>query len=112
MTTQGFRRSMKHRKKTTIVTFESRERTTIRRAVQPRVAWCSECSDDVLMVTPGEAASLNGIDTRTIFRAIESGQIHFREDLTGGLLVCSKSVSFFCSEGEINSSGQPIPGRN
>jgi hypothetical protein len=83
---------MRRKKKTTIVTFESRERTTIHRTRQLLMSWCDQCSVEVLMVTPNEAALIVGTDARAIFREVESGQIHFIESGNGALLICKRSV--------------------
>ena len=83
---------MRRKKKTTIVTFESRERMTIRHQAGRGFRWCGECGRDVWMVTPNEAASISLTDTRAIFRLVEAGKIHFLETETGELLVCSKSL--------------------
>lgn len=83
---------MRRKKKTTIVTFESRERMTIRQGSQRFVAWCEQCGDEVLMVTPNEAAAIARTDARAIFRGVEAGRIHFLESESGELLVCSKSL--------------------
>jgi hypothetical protein len=83
---------MRRKKKTTIVTFESRERMTIRRGEQRVVAWCERCSAEVLMVSTNEAASLTGTNARSIFRGVEAGELHFLESETGELMVCSESL--------------------
>jgi hypothetical protein len=83
---------MRRKKKTTIVTFESRERMTIRHQALRSLRWCAECGNDVWMVTPNEAASILLTDTRAIFRLLEAGKIHFLETETGELLVCSTSL--------------------
>jgi hypothetical protein len=83
---------MRRKKKTTIVTFESRERMTIRRGEQRFVGWCERCGAEVLMVSTNEAASLSRTNTRSIFRGVESGELHFLESETGELMVCSKSL--------------------
>ena len=84
---------MRRKKNTTIVTFESRERTTIRGGVTRIVTRCENCGTEVLMVTPNEAAARTGADSPAIFRGIESGEIHFVEGEYGLLLVCLNSVS-------------------
>jgi len=81
------------RKKKTIVTIEALERTTVRRGARSLVAWCEHCCADVLMVTPDEAAVVSGTDTRSIFRQIEAGEIHFLESAGGVVLVCSNSLN-------------------
>ena len=83
---------MRRRKKTTIVTFESRERMSVRKE-SPRIfAWCEECGADVWMVTPNEAALMAGTDVRGVFRGVEAGTIHFMESEEGGLMICAKSL--------------------
>jgi len=83
---------MRRKKKTTIVTFESRERTTIRQSAPSLVAWCEQCGTEVLMVTPNEAAMMSQTDARAIFRRVEAREIHFIEDRRGELMVCSNSL--------------------
>jgi hypothetical protein len=83
---------MRRKKKTTIITFESHERTTIHRAAESLIAWCDQCGAEVLMVTPNQAANIAGTDARVIFRRLESGQIHFIEGANGALLICKQSV--------------------
>jgi hypothetical protein len=83
---------MRRKKKTTIVTFESRERLTIRRGEQRFVAWCERCCAEVLMISTNEAASLTRSNARSIFRGVEAGELHFLESETGELMVCSKSL--------------------
>src|SRR5437660_12873725 len=84
---------MRRKKKTIIVTFESRERMTIRRGQGRVMAWCDQCSVEVLMVTPNEAAAMARTDARAIFRGVEAGEIHFIEGEAGTLLICSKSLA-------------------
>ena len=84
---------MRRKKKTTIVTVEARERTTIRRGARQMIAWCDQCGADVPMVTPNEAAELAGTDARAIFRGVESGEFHFIETGGGALWVCAKSLA-------------------
>jgi hypothetical protein len=44
------------------------------------------------MITPDEAALIAQMDTRTLYRQLESGLIHYNET-PGGLLVCANSVT-------------------
>ncbi|HYW72616.1 MAG TPA: hypothetical protein VE961_16455, partial [Pyrinomonadaceae bacterium] len=77
----------------TIVTVESRERTTIRRGARQVIAWCDQCGADVPLVTPNEAAEMAGTVARAIFRRVESGKVHFTEAGKGGLLICAQSLA-------------------
>lgn len=55
-------------------------------------AWCHSCCDEVQMVTPDEAAQRCQVSTRTIYRWIEIGQLHFTETENGFSLVCHQSL--------------------
>ena len=45
------------------------------------------------MITPDEAAALCEVSTRTIYRWLESGGIHFSETASEGLLICLSSLA-------------------
>ena len=83
---------MRGKKKTTIITFESRQSTTIKGVRRRLPIWCDRCEAEVLMLTPQEAAFIAGTDARTIFRSVESGQVHFVENADGTLLICKQSI--------------------
>ena len=44
------------------------------------------------MVTPDEAAQLGSVSTRTIYRRIETGRLHFTETDKGFSLICLQSL--------------------
>ena len=44
------------------------------------------------MITPDEAAQLCQVSSRTIYRRIESGRLHFAETEKGFALVCLQSL--------------------
>ena len=62
-----------------------------RRAGGARI-WCAQCERPVAMVTVDQAAVATGVTSRTIFRRVESGMLHFSETHDGRLLVCLDSV--------------------
>jgi len=45
------------------------------------------------MCTPEEAAVLTHVSTRTIYRRVEAGRVHFTETAEGLLLVCLNSIT-------------------
>jgi len=45
------------------------------------------------MVTADEAANLAGVTTRTVYRRIEQGKVHFMETAEGRVLVCVNSLA-------------------
>jgi hypothetical protein len=57
------------------------------------MAWCVGCANEVLMVTPHQAAVIARISVRDINRRVEAGEVHFLETPEGSLLVCMNSVS-------------------
>jgi excisionase family DNA binding protein len=44
------------------------------------------------MITPEEAAAISNVGTRTIYRWLESGSIHFSETSPSGLLICLQTL--------------------
>jgi excisionase family DNA binding protein len=55
-------------------------------------AWCKTCDEQVQMVTPDEAAQLYQVSTRTVYRRIENGRLHFTETERGFSLICIQSL--------------------
>ncbi|MFN2453326.1 MAG: excisionase family DNA-binding protein [Pyrinomonadaceae bacterium] len=60
----------------------------IRRPSLPRLKKCPDCAGSIGMVTPEEAAAVVSVDTRTIYRWVEAGTMHFIETPEGRLLIC------------------------
>lgn len=54
---------------------------------------CHRCTKPSGMITPDEAAALCEVSTRTIYRWLESGTIHFSETASEGLLICLSSLA-------------------
>ncbi len=54
---------------------------------------CEECNEPSGMITPDEAAALCEVGTRTVYRWLENGTIHFTENAEGALLICLKSLA-------------------
>jgi hypothetical protein len=76
----------------TEVTIETDEVWVIKRSASGFVVWCPQCGELVSMVTPDEAAILTSLDTRVIYRQVETGLIHYAEMPGGSLLVCFNSI--------------------
>jgi hypothetical protein len=57
------------------------------------MAWCVGCANEVLMVTPAQAAVIARASVRDINRRVEAGVVHFLETPDGALLVCMNSLS-------------------
>lgn len=54
--------------------------------------WCGDCSKKVQMLTPDQAAMLANVSSRTIYRRVEAGEMHYIETTEGLLLVCANSL--------------------
>jgi hypothetical protein len=73
------------------ITIETRQ-MIIRHRARPVLDWCPECSSMVQWVAPQEAAALAGVSTRTIYRRVEAGQLHFTETAEQLPLICLDSL--------------------
>ena len=74
-------------------TVEIHEFYVIRTASGSLPALCAECSTgDAIMVAPEQAAAVAHVPVRMIYRWIETGVIHYKEDPNGSLIVCVKSL--------------------
>lgn len=62
-------------------------------SASPVVAWCECCAQKVRMITPDEAAIITQHSTRTIFRWVENGRVHFSESPLGSIRICLVSLS-------------------
>ncbi len=83
---------MKRRRRTEI-TIETRKVTLIhQRSMNSAPAWCVDCAAAVEMLHPEQAAALTGSDTRTLYREIEAGRLHFQALADGRLLICLPSL--------------------
>ncbi|PWT92616.1 MAG: hypothetical protein C5B55_06010 [Blastocatellia bacterium] len=78
--------------KRTEITVETRRLLVIQRSNRSMLLWCDDCLANVQMFTPSQAAQVAGVTTRAIYRQIEQARIHFIEDTSGFVLVCSRSL--------------------
>jgi hypothetical protein len=88
----SFWRRRRSRRKETYV--ETHQILTIRKNENDARGSCAECPmQQAIMVTPEEAASIAGVNPRTVYRWVEDGMVHFTETREGSLLVCLNSLS-------------------
>jgi hypothetical protein len=78
--------------KTTEVIIE-RDELWVVRGPRPRAPGRCELCGETEFVTPETAAALAGVNTRTIYRLVEAGLIHFLETPEGSVLVCLRSLT-------------------
>lgn len=79
-------------KRKTEITVERHRVLVISKREFSVVTWCGACEGRTRMVTVDEAASRGGINSRTIYRRVETGDVHFIETPEGCLLVCLNSL--------------------
>lgn len=80
------------KKRITKITVES-ERIVISRSQHAAPAWRAACRAQTQMLRPEEAAAIAGDTTRTIYRWVEAGKLHFTESPDGWLLICLNSLA-------------------
>jgi hypothetical protein len=81
------------RKKRTEITIEITELMLVKSPRgRPAQKWCPGCAEEVAMVTPEQAAVIGEVSTRTIYRWIEEGNLHFIEGPDRSMLVCPNSL--------------------
>ena len=85
------------------MTIETEESVVLRGSLDQRstLKWCPVCGRRVEMVTPGQAARIADVSTRTVYRWIEAARVHFTED-RGHLLICLPSLP--ASVGQVEES--------
>jgi len=86
---------MKIRKKSE-TTIETHQVIMVRRANQIFHGWCPACGAEVQLFTADQAAGIAGTSTRTVYRWVESGTVHFQETAEGRMLICNNSLLANC----------------
>jgi hypothetical protein len=79
------------RRKTTI-NRERHETMAIKGSNRLRTAQCPDCSGRVALIGLNEAVRISGLSSRSVYRLIERGQIHFAETTDGVALICPASL--------------------
>jgi hypothetical protein len=87
-------------KKTTKLTIETERLLIIRGGSSHQCARCEACGEVVSMVTVDEGAMLAQVGSRTIYRLVEAGKIHFIETRNELLLICFNSLCRGLSQAE------------
>ena len=80
---------MRQRRRVAITVETSR--LIVRRSMNQRHVWCSQCSAHVQAVTLEDAAALISVSTSTIYTNSEAGEYHFVED-AGLVRICLNSL--------------------
>jgi heterodisulfide reductase subunit C len=80
-------------KRRTEITIETERLLVISRRNTSALAWCSDCGIQRQMMTPEAVARAASLSTRTVYRLIEAGDLHFNETSDHRLWVCVNSLN-------------------
>ena len=69
-------------------------------------ASCEVCGRDVTMLAPEQAAEAAGVAVRVVYRWIEEKRVHFIEQNSGRLFLCSDSLQALLRSNQL-SRGEP-----
>ena len=81
------------KKKHVEITAEVQRTLIIKESNAALPAWCSQCNQQVRMISPTAAAALAGTSVREIFQRVEAGDLHFIETPEGQIRICSDSIN-------------------
>ena len=76
----------------TEVSIEMEQLMVIQRRRGSVTSRCKECDVEVVMLTPDEAALVTLASTRSLYRMIDSGMVHFEETPAGLIRLCLPSL--------------------
>ena len=74
------------------ITVDRHRLVFLRRPSASPSSWCASCGEQVAMLTPDEAATVANVSSRTIYRRVEAGEIHYTETPEGLVRVCANSI--------------------
>ena len=77
----------------TRTTVETREVVTFHSSGAGMELHCPGCGRVVRMLPAEDAAALSGVSLRTLYRRMESGDLHFSESPGGQVYICARSIS-------------------
>jgi hypothetical protein len=79
-----------------VITAEKTETYTVRQEPpQSFQTHCEKCDQSVRYLTLEQTVTVTGLGARTIFRLVETGDLHCYETAAGHLLLCPNSVALF-----------------
>jgi hypothetical protein len=84
---------------TTEISVETTESILIRRGSQAAVLWCGKCGMPTEMARAEDAAAIQGVSPRSVYRWVEAGRLHFSEQERGIVRICLRSLSLLLEGG-------------
>ena len=79
-------------RKRTEITIERRRTVVLSRRRVTIIDWCAQCGRQETKLTAEGAGVFCGVSTRTIYRAVERGLVHFSENPDGLIWLCLGSL--------------------
>ena len=76
--------------KRTEITIETDRIVVIRGRKVSGSLWCAACAKRSRMVLSEEAATIGRVSSRTVYRWVEAGRVHFFETAEGSLLIFAR----------------------
>ena len=85
-------KAVDHTKRRIEITVEKHRLIVLKRQRRSVPDWCADCGEQVSMLTPDQAATMANVSSRTIYRRVEAGEMHYTETAEGFLLICPNSI--------------------
>ena len=79
--------------KRTEITIETERFMVVSQRRERTIPWCSECDENVPMLTVYDAATFACTTPLLIFGLAEAGRLHCAVSLEGRLFICPKSLA-------------------
>jgi len=79
--------------KRTEITIETERFLVISQRRSKPMIWCSDCDNELPMVTVVEAARIAGTTPSAISKLAEAGKLHFEVTREGQQFICSNSLA-------------------
>ena len=90
----------------TQITIETRQTIVVRPPRDSFRAWCEQCIEVVVALTPESVMGVLQIPSSTIYELLASGQLHAVEAGSPAPLICSNSLSAGSTDHEIQIDGE------
>lgn len=78
--------------KRTVINFEAREFWLVHKTQDEGRSFCDVCDTETDWLTPEQIIVVTGINAREVFRRVENGKLHFKENTEGFLFICAQSL--------------------
>ena len=90
----------------TQITIQTRQTIVVRPLRDSFPAWCEQCLDVVLSLTPESTISLLQIPIETLYELLDCGKLHAVEISASSPLICCNSLSTGSTQKQILIEGE------